>query len=114
MFGLDRSANGKAGRVPINDPRRRNRFVCQSAGYIRDGGADANAAALDAGALARILVVIRFFAVLVLAGLMIGVSLPLHARLGRNSVRRSSPDHAASDEGERNEQDDQPSPRGLH
>src|SRR4051794_36306729 len=49
-----------------------------------------------------------------MAGLMIGVTMALSARLGRNRVGRSSPDHAARNEGKRDEQDYKPSPKGLH
>ncbi|MGE3365131.1 MAG: hypothetical protein AB7I34_16950 [Rhizobiaceae bacterium] len=55
--------------------------------------------------MTRVLVVIRFIAMLVIAGLMAGMALALAARLGRDGVRRSSPNHAARNEGERNEQD---------
>jgi hypothetical protein len=65
---------------------------------------------LDAGALTRTLVVIRFLAVLVIADLVIGVTMALPARLSRTGIWRSSPDHAARDEGERDEQDQEPSP----
>src|SRR3954468_16839330 len=65
VFRLDQAANAEAGRIPIDDAGHRDRFARQSAAYIRNRGADANAAALDAGALTRILIVIRFFAVLV-------------------------------------------------
>ena len=114
MFGLDEAADAEAGRIPIDDAGHSDRFARESAGHIRHRSADANAAALDAGALARILVVIRFFAVLVMAGLMISVAMTLHARLGRDGGRHSSPGHAARDEGERDEQNDEPSPQGLH
>ena len=105
MFGLDEAADAEAGRIPIDDAGHGDRFARQSAGQIRDRGADANAAALDASTLTRILVVIRFFAVLVMAGLMIGMTMALRARLGRDGARHSSPGHAACDEGERDEQD---------
>jgi len=64
--------------------------------------------------LARTLIVVRFFTVLVMPGLMIGMTMALRAGLGRNGARRSSPDHAACNEGERNEQDYKPSPQELH
>src|SRR6476620_2093012 len=75
VFGFNRPAATEAGDVPINDPGHPDRFACQSTGHIRDRGADANAAALNAGALTRILFVIRFFAVLVIASLMAGMTM---------------------------------------
>src|SRR4051794_3453502 len=49
-----------------------------------------------------------------MAGLVIGMTVTLHAKLGRNCGRHSSAGHAASDEGERDEQSYEPSPQGLH
>jgi hypothetical protein len=114
VFGRDRATYAEAGSIPINHAAHDGRFARQSDGHIRYRGADANAAALDAGALARILVVIRFGAVVVIAGLMVGVTMTLCTGFGRNGVGRSSPDHAACDEGERDDQDYEPSPKGLH
>jgi hypothetical protein len=106
VFGFDGAAAADASLIPINHAAHEDRFARQSTGYIRNRGADANAAALDAGALARILVVIRFFAVLVMAGLMIGMAMALYARLlGCNGGRHSSPGHAARNKGERDKQD---------
>lgn len=51
---------------------------------------------------------------LVIAGLMVGVTMALYAGLGRAGVRHSSPDHAARDEGERDEQNYQPPQQRLH
>ena len=48
------------------------------------------------------------------AGMMVRVTVAFGAGLGSGRMRHSDPDHAARDDGKRDEQDYQPSPKGLH